>query len=392
MAYSCADTGRNNGFRFCQLRVPAPISGIHRAGLRPKTYSTKLEELSLKNHRPIQTGLALLFSIALIAGLSGSQKAVAAQATTFSGRAFAAQATVLGITAGPVSDTGEASRNGDAREAAVLEYPISGVTDPTGGAVTAEVLHTAVIAHGNTSSAEASVASVTVKAAGQTITADFLMARASAKCNGGAATAAGSSEIVGLTVNGTPTTVGTAPNETVSLPGGGRLVINEQTTSSTASKSKRGITVNAIHLVVPGIADVIVASAHADIACGANATSDCTKQDFVTGGGFVQDTPSSPKKNFAVAGGPGGWGHLLYIDHGSGLKVKGTGVDGYSGTGNSRHISGTATWTGGSGTYDADVTDLGEPGRDDTFKLDLNKLPTQAQTNLGGGNIKIHCQ
>jgi hypothetical protein len=347
----------------------------------------------LENHRSIQTGLALLFSLGLIASSSGTQVAAAA-ATTFSGRAFAVQATVLGTTVGPLADTGEVNPNGDSREAAVLEYPIPGLPDPSGGVATAEVLHTAVVAHGNTSTAEASVANVTVSAAGQSITADFLMARASAECNGGTATATGSSEIVGLTVNGAPTTVGTAPNETITLPAGGRVVINEQVMDARGSKGKRGITVNAIHLVVPGVADVVVASAHADIACGANATTDCTKHDFVTGGGFVQDTPSGPKKNFAVAGGPGGWGHLLYIDHGSGLKVKGTGVDpnGYSGTGNSRHISGTATWTGGSGTYDAYVTDLGEPGRDDTFRLDLNAAPTQAQRNLGGGNIKIHCQ
>jgi len=360
-------------------------------------------------HGMITVAVTAVFLIALVGGTSAGQ-AAAATATTFSGRAFAAQATVLGITAGPVSDTGEASPTGDAREAAVLEYPISGVIDPTGGAVTAEVLHTAVIAHGNTSSAEASVANVTVNAGGQTVAADFLMARASAKCNGNSATSAGSSEIVGLKVNGNPTTVGTAPNQTIPLPlVNGKIVINEQTTDSSASSKKSGMTVNAIHVIVPGVADVIVASARAGVACGTSEPTGCPNGGFVTGGGWI-NSPSDPqsKANFAVAGGMkngGWWGHLLYIDHGTGMKVKGTGVTDYydpAFPSLRRVIKGTADIDGNPGYYTADVTDRGEPGRgNDTFILTLTRPDGSVYKaggddpsvpNLEGGNIQLHCK
>src|SRR5207245_10019160 len=68
------------------------------------------------------------------------------------------------------------------------------------------------------------------------------------------------------------------------------------------------------------------------------------------------------------------WGHLSYIDHGSGgPKVKGTGVTAYRGTGTSRHIEGTAEVNGEGGfTYEVDVADNGEPGRNDTFSLKLS--------------------
>ncbi len=49
------------------------------------------------------------------------------------------------------------------------------------------------------------------------------------------------------------------------------------------------ITVNALHVIVDGIADVIIASAHADIAC--KGQPKCEGGDFVTGGGWI-DSPA----------------------------------------------------------------------------------------------------
>ncbi len=72
------------------------------------------------------------------------------------------------------------------------------------------------------------------------VTADFLMARATAKCGPGGASFSGSSDVAVLTVNGQRITVTGEPNQTVALPGGGKVVVNEQT-------SDGGITVNALH-------------------------------------------------------------------------------------------------------------------------------------------------
>src|SRR2546425_501807 len=61
-----------------------------------------------------------------------------------------------------------------------------------------------------------------------------------------------------LTLDGVPVDVSGAPNQTIAFPGG-QLVINEQTATA------GGIVVNALHLVVYGIADVVLGSATAAV-------------------------------------------------------------------------------------------------------------------------------
>jgi len=91
--------------------------------------------------------------------------------------------------------------------------------------------------------------------AGSTIGADLLTSQASVSLNAGGA---GSSSVSNLLLNGIPVPVTGAPNQTVSIPGG-QMVINEQLTSPT------GIVVNALHIFVGGVADVVVGSAVAGI-------------------------------------------------------------------------------------------------------------------------------
>jgi hypothetical protein len=164
-------------------------------------------------------------------------------------------------------------------------------------------------------------------------------------------------------------------------------VINEQTSSKSGRTGER--TVNALHVVVNGVADVVIAHAHADISCG---QAVCTiGHDFVTGGGWI--APSGAKDTLGVAGGIKNgalWGHLTYIDHSSGLKVKGTGVTAYVVVdATTRRIDGTAEINGQSGTYQVYVADNGEPGRNDTFDIRLSTGYT-AKGYLGGGNIQLH--
>ena len=161
----------------------------------------------MNTHRSITPGLALLFVVALIAGPTGG-RADAAAATTFSGQATVISGQVAGI---PITlvDTGPVAASGGHLHESVLEYPIAGLPDVTGGALTAGVLHATVVAEGNKSRAEAVVADFALKAAGQKISAEFLAARVSATCNSGTATITESSEIVGLIVNDQHITVGT---------------------------------------------------------------------------------------------------------------------------------------------------------------------------------------
>jgi hypothetical protein len=346
----------------------------------------------MKMHRPFSIAIALVLLVGLIAWTSPPTAALAAS-TTFSGQATVVKGTVAGMPVGPLADTGPISPSGEALERTVLEYPIDGAFDPTFGALTAEVLHATVVAGGNSSSAQASVANFALRAAGQSISADFLMAQASATCNGSSATITGSSEIARLTVDGQPIVVTGAVNQTISVPGFGQIVINEQQIGS-ASAGDGDITVNALHIVLAGGTDLVVASAHADIACGG--TPPCTRKDFVTGGGWIT-TSSGSRANFAVAGGIKNgqfWGHLTYIDHGSAaMKVKGTAVTAYVPTGEtSRQIGGNADIDGKGGTYVADAKDGGEPGRVvDTFRLSLSTGYIEGGP-LDGGNIQLHCK
>jgi hypothetical protein len=238
------------------------------------------------------------------------------------------------------------------------------------------------------------VASVSLTVAKNSIQADLLRSQAEATCDGsGTASASGSSELAGLVINGQPITVSGKPNQTVNLLFL-TVVINEQ--SGSASGNQAAITVTALHVTAldplggPPLADVVISSSHADITCGA-----CTPPvgDFVTGGGWIT-TASGARANFGVGGGiknGGLWGHLTYIDHGTGLKVKGTGVTSYDITGPvSRKIKGTAQLSDGSSvTYEVIVTDNGEPGREDTFSISLS-TGYFASGTLAGGNIKLH--
>jgi hypothetical protein len=103
---------------------------------------------------------------------------------------------------------------------------------------------------------EASLAGLNLTVAGIPISADFV--RASAVAIAGTV-GSGTSEIDNLAINGVPITVTGAPNQTIPIPGG-QLVINEQTISSAGSA-----VVNALHVTVNGIADVLIASATAGI-------------------------------------------------------------------------------------------------------------------------------
>jgi hypothetical protein len=310
----------------------------------------------------------------------------ATQATSYSGRATVVQATVLGLSTTLV-DAGPLPPSGGAAEASLLNASVPGL-------LTAEVLHATTVAQGNSSQSEASVAELALTVGGNSISAGLLEARATAMCTDAGATASGSSDIATLSVNGQTIAVSGAPNQTVSLPNG-RLIINEQTSAGPGD-----ITVNALHIIVDGIADVVISSAHADITCqAAPPPPGCSGDDFVTGGGWITGTPSGAKANFGVAGGnkQGGlWGHLTYIDHGpNGPKVKGTGVTAYSVvSATSRHIEGSAEVNGQGGfTYQVDVTDNGEPGTNDTFAIRVSGpggYSYSAGGTLGGGNIKLH--
>lgn len=198
----------------------------------------------------------------LLAGLLAWPVTGAAQEV--SGQASAVRATVLGTTT-VLSDTGTLNGPDDAREASSLTGSI-----PMLGA--AEVLHATTVSsvYGwdslDSVASEAALANLNLNVPGNTVAAGFVMARALAPVGG---SSTGTSSIDGLLINGLPVAVTGAPNQTVGLLGG-RVVINEQQSSAT------GTAVNALHVIVDGVADVVIASASAGITPESSTTSSTT--------------------------------------------------------------------------------------------------------------------
>ncbi len=144
--------------------------------------------------------------------------------------------------------------------------------------------------------------------------------------------------------------------------------------------------------------------------------------DFMTGGGFIFHLGA--KANFGVGGGCKNgsptWGHLEYIDHGTGLNVHWTSITGYfeedTSTGpngqptGARLICGTArTNLFGDVDFVVRARDAGEPGVNDWFDIRLRRsgvivYDTTAECSPhylgsrapcapgtgGGGNIQLH--
>jgi hypothetical protein len=120
----------------------------------------------------------------------------------------------------------------------------------------AETLSTDTISWVDEVDSEASLANLNMTVAGIGITADSVMARASQVLG---AAGSGSSTLSNLAINGTPIAVTGDPNQTIWVPGG-QVIINEQTISSTGTA-----VVNALHVAITGVADVVIASATAGI-------------------------------------------------------------------------------------------------------------------------------
>ena len=257
----------------------------------------------------------------------------AAQAqTTYSGDAFAAYVNTAATGPIYVSDTGQLSPSGGSRNDALLDTGELGLAT-LNSVLVAEVLAASTSGASGTAESAASLANLVVlPGSAAQVTASFVRAQTKATCSGGS----GSSEIADLTFGGRSIAVTGASNQTITLPGGAELIINEQTTTENGTFHQ--IQVNALHLIVPGVAEVILSSAESDINCTGTVTlGPC--DDFVTGGGWIV-TAGNSRGNFGFnaglkAGSATPDVHLNYIDHGSGMKVKVISADGNT----SDHIS-----------------------------------------------------
>lgn len=191
-------------------------------------------------------------SIILFALLAALASAVPATAQSISGQAKAVQTSVVnplgGTTTTVLADTGPLSGSSDAKQASASSASVTSI-------VAVSTLHATTIGWPDQVKSEASIGELSIAVGSTAVAADFVMARASA-VQGSAGSAAVS--ISGLTINGLPVTVTGTPNQTITIPGG-QVVIHERPAGST------GTVVNALHVIVTSVADVIVASAMARV-------------------------------------------------------------------------------------------------------------------------------
>lgn len=197
---------------------------------------------------PFITAAALLLASAARPALASTQDTGEAAAAKVNIRAVT---TLLGTLTPAINtslaDTGTLASNTDKLQASMLSGSVTSV-------LSGQALHAVTAAAADGVVSEASLSDVGLNVAGNTIGASFVMARANATTGG---TAAGSSQIQGLLVNGSLVTVSGAANQVIPLLGG-RIVLNEQQLNSDGS-----VVVNAIHVIITGVADVVVASARA---------------------------------------------------------------------------------------------------------------------------------
>jgi hypothetical protein len=176
---------------------------------------------------------------------------MAGEAQTVTGAASAVKATVFSLFGGTttvLADTGALGGPSDALHASALTGNVPSL-------LTGEALHATTIGWPDQVASEASLGDLALSVAGTTIGADSVMARALAVLG---SAGVGVSNIANLSINGLPVPVSGGPNQTIYIPGG-LVVINEQQPSPTST------VVNALHVVVYGIADVVIASASAGI-------------------------------------------------------------------------------------------------------------------------------
>jgi hypothetical protein len=210
---------------------------------------------SLKSFR-LSRVVGVAACLAVLAGIGTAQ-----QSTTYKGEAAVASVKALGLVNLSIDDTGPLPSSGGARSVELAHVDVPGLLD-------LHLLDASTNGANNQVNSAASVANVTLSVAGVYITASVLTSNATASCHPGSASAGGTSTIAALTVNGLSVNVTGQPNQTIPLIVGS-LVINEQISSTTTSpnSSSADIVVNALHLRVDLLADVVISSSHAGMTC-----------------------------------------------------------------------------------------------------------------------------
>jgi hypothetical protein len=176
---------------------------------------------------------------------------------TFSGRATAVNATIAGINATLV-DTGPLPAAGGFITRSLVSANV------LSGALTTGLLTATTQGAGDQSRSQATTETLNLLVGGNIITSDIVAESSQCTCTASGPICEGSI-LANLRINGVNVAITGQPNQVVNLVGGGTIVINEQIL--TGSGNTAAITANGLHVRIPGVADVIISSAHSDIVC-----------------------------------------------------------------------------------------------------------------------------
>lgn len=98
----------------------------------------------------------------------------------------------------------------------------------------------------------------------QKISVSQVSARAKTVSGGSGIQLSGNVHVTDLEINGTPVVYSGKPNQIVWLPlGTGKVVINEQI--QTNEGSSESLTVNALHVTIPGTIELVISSDRAEV-------------------------------------------------------------------------------------------------------------------------------
>jgi hypothetical protein len=329
--------------------------------------------------------LAFVLASAQTAGGSTSQP-------VFSGQAKAVDATLTPPVLGPIhvvlADTG--MQNGPEFEREASGPGASVPSSSTAGllSVDAETLSSSTMTEGSYVTSQSNVLTLDANVDGIPVSAVLLTASAEASCNLASPSVSGNATLVGASVGSMAIGASVPANTRIDIPGtNAYAILNEQHSTGNT------VDVTAIHVIVPGLADVAIASAHADVLCPGGAPN-CARPRFVTGGGWLASGAAS-RANFAIAAreGTSSWGHLLYSDKSNGRSYRGTPTSTTFPDDTTARITGVLD---DQRPFEADVIDNGEPGNvssgaanPDTFSLTVSGAVVNSGP-LQGGNIQLH--
>lgn len=221
----------------------------------------------MKKPQKLFGSLAAALSLVLLGGWQAVSLATIHELGTvrYSGRATVLRANAQVLTSNTkvmLADTGEMDSNGSTKDATVVTFdnprPLE-VHSQTARAITSGM--------NDVSASNAAVEKLVINVGTLKITADVIEANSFAECHHDSQTVStnGNSTIVNLKINGTPIEWSPQPNKKTVIPGVATIILNEQ-----ARPDVNSMTVNAVHIIVPGLlgavaADIVISRAESGI-------------------------------------------------------------------------------------------------------------------------------